>query len=351
MEKIRGIQHARGIAALGVVVDHASQLSSLDKYFATPIWDGFLSTGGRGVDLFFLISGFVICVASLSEDGLKPRLSPAEFLKRRFARLIPLMWLAVLSYAALRLLGRGVFPGDDYLRALLLLPWSTVQPPQIWTLRHELVFYVIFALSFLGRPGLRVILCAWVAATLAWMARPPGYPILPGIGIVLNAVNVEFCSGLLFGLAWLKWGRTFRLRMPLSVPLSIALYFVGAMVVFFEFPQSGGFVPFRIWASAVFLPLLAIAVYARSRETWLDRVMGLLGDASYSVYLFHTHFLSALLWGWSKTAPTTPLPMVIAVTTLVTVLGGILIHIHVERPLVAATRRAMGLERGIALPV
>ncbi len=132
-----------------VVVDHTAGMARFEKYFGVDVFDGFLTKGACGVDVFFLISGFIICVIALNGPQLTPRISWSAFAERRFSRIVPLMWVAVLSYVALRVLGRGAFFPGPYLRALTLFPVADVQPPQIWTLRHEAVFYAVFAISFL----------------------------------------------------------------------------------------------------------------------------------------------------------------------------------------------------------
>lgn len=60
-----------------------------------------------------------------------------------------MMWLAIGSYAALRFLGRGSFDLIPYINASLLLPFGNFEPNNIWTLRHEAMFYLVFGLSFL----------------------------------------------------------------------------------------------------------------------------------------------------------------------------------------------------------
>lgn len=70
--EIEGIQYLRGIAACAVVIDHAAGMTALPKYFGDAVWGGFLQRGYIGVDLFFMISGFIICIVSLERTMLSP---------------------------------------------------------------------------------------------------------------------------------------------------------------------------------------------------------------------------------------------------------------------------------------
>ena len=79
-----GIQYLRGFAALLVVLDHASGMTALPKYFGTTAFDGFFDWGFAGVDLFFSISGFIIALVTLSPITLEPKSTLSDFLTRRF---------------------------------------------------------------------------------------------------------------------------------------------------------------------------------------------------------------------------------------------------------------------------
>jgi Acyltransferase family len=121
-KEIIGVQYLRGLAALGVVVAHTSVTADFPKYFGREILGGFLAYGGSGVDLFFVISGFIMCATALKGPQLEPALSAAAFAAKRFTRIIPLMWVAVLSYILLRYLGRRIVHPIPYLRAFFLFP-------------------------------------------------------------------------------------------------------------------------------------------------------------------------------------------------------------------------------------
>ena len=97
--EVKSIHYLRGLAALLVVFHHSIiQLAPVRDHYAH------VEFGQAGVDIFFVISGFVIYLS----NG-KGRLGSGEFLKRRIIRIVPLYWLATLAVVAVRLGLRDAF--------------------------------------------------------------------------------------------------------------------------------------------------------------------------------------------------------------------------------------------------
>ena len=100
-----GIQHLRWWAAAIVVLYHLSRLdipSFADLPYRLAI------AGNLGVQIFFVISGFIITIICLDSEN-KAKLSPGVFATRRLTRIVPIMWIATGSYFLLRYLGTGTF--------------------------------------------------------------------------------------------------------------------------------------------------------------------------------------------------------------------------------------------------
>jgi len=331
--EIVGIQYLRGLAALAVVVDHAAATAASSKYFGQQVLDGFLYRGASGVDLFFLISGFIITVVSLDRDW-RPAVGMGDFFGRRFVRIVPMMWLAVLSYAALRYLGRGVFEPGSFLRAMVAWPVGTLEPLNIWTLRHEFIFYSVFAVSMLGPRWLRPLLVLWCVAPLLllFVAAPP--PLLAAVG---HAVNVEFGAGVLLGLLWLKRPEV-SFKSPVEPYWLMALAMVGLMGFAALIGHEFHLVSKTLLTAAFCAPILLFAVYVRCPRGWVSKAGLLLGNASYVLYLFHPHILSASGGIWAALAPGTPVAVVILGLVAASVLACLVIHLAVERPLLARFR-------------
>ena len=343
-KEIIGIQYLRGIAAVSVVMGHTAVMIGFKKYFGLEPMGGFFESGARGVDLFFLISGFIICMISFRGRHLTPVMSVREFAERRFVRIVPLMWMAIVSYALLRLLGRGTFEWQAYARALALFPSGNVEPNTIWTLRHEAIFYCLFAVSFLSGRFRQLIIGAWFVAPIIYslsnMPADPNSPVQSFLFILANPVNIEFATGFAIGVLWHMRTNGFSFSLPVSPLLVFAAAMIGYMFISHYLGLSFSNLYSTGISSVTCAVMLFAGVHVRTAPGLLDRVGRLFGDASYSIYLFHLHFVSAVLGVWSKVAYSTPI-LVVLVGTLCIVFGScLLIHLFVEKPLVRQSRKA-----------
>lgn len=351
-----GVQYLRGVAALAVVLQHSAGISA--QYFGAEVLDGFFYRGEVGVQLFFIISGFIIAVIALGKGTLAPAPPIGTFFARRVARIVPLMWLAVIAFAALKFAGRGDVDIGASLRAFFLWPAGTVEPSVIWTLRHEAIFYIVFAATFLSRQWARWLLLAWVVLPIPLAVTLTGDSLGEDIVLtIFNPVNLLFGLGLAFGLAWLRWGD--RLRMPAPVALAplltvlfVAVMFLAHLVNFHAAPLFDRAIYPAVDVSATALAafglttigcaaLLALALCPRETSGEECRIGLLMGSASYAIYLFHPHIETAIIAVWSKVLPGTPIFVVIFGVALVATLCCIAVHIIVEKPLVRFTQRLL----------
>lgn len=90
------IQYIRGAAALLVFARYVTLTMAEPKYFGRPIFGGVLAYGQVGVDQFFRLSGFIITYIAVDARGA-PAMSAWVFFKRRFARIVPFMWLVIVA--------------------------------------------------------------------------------------------------------------------------------------------------------------------------------------------------------------------------------------------------------------
>ena len=192
MRTLLSIQHLRGVAALMVVFFHCFQWT----------WTPF-PTGQAGVDLFFVISGFVMWTVTERQPQ-----SPAEFLRRRFARIAPPYWLATLLAAGLALAWPALFleirvDPEHLWKSLLFLPhrdpFGNPFPvlPVGWTLIYEVFFYLVFAFAMLfGRARMAVLTAILCLAGLS------GFVWLRTYVFGLNPMLLEFLAGAWLGKLW-----------------------------------------------------------------------------------------------------------------------------------------------------
>jgi exopolysaccharide production protein ExoZ len=339
-EEIVGVQYLRGLAAVVVALDHGAGMAALGKYSGAHLWDGVLLNGRYGVDIFFLISGFIIAAVSLEGRDMAPAVGMRSFFARRFVRIVPMMWIAIVAFALLQLAGRGYWHPMATLRALTLWPWGNVEPSHIWTLRQELVFYLIFGLTMLSVRWLRFGLLLWVVAGLiASIWVPLAKPVNASpLVLLVNPANIEFGAGLALAVLWFRRSRDFAFKVPID-PLLLLTATTG-VVVFAAVPLLG--IRSGLWMALLFAPLLFFAIHVRCPPGPLRRFGELIGNASYSIYLFHPPVISAVLGVWTKLAPGTPLWLVVLGAALGATAAGVVAHLVLERPLLAVLRRRFG---------
>src|SRR3954447_23554640 len=197
------IQILRFFAALAVVAFHALGLAP--KGFEVPesMLSLALSYGGRGVDLFFVISGFIIFYTTQN-----PALTPAAFLRRRIERIVPLYFFVILTFTLLALTLPAIFatPGwytpRHILKSLAFISFTDGEPPVIavgWSLEYEMYFYLAAALLMaLTREVWRNIVTMFSALAIIGQ--------LPGVGAALgnyafftDPMILEFVLGVIAG--------------------------------------------------------------------------------------------------------------------------------------------------------
>ncbi|OQM74263.1 acyltransferase family protein [Manganibacter manganicus] len=318
MKRLYGVQYLRAVAAIGVVVFHAMERTG-----------GHFAIGAAGVDVFFVVSGFIMWVLA---EARHP--SPGTFLRDRIERIVPLYWAATAVMVAgglaglfpnMRLTAFHVFgsfafiphfsPSDGGLWPVLV---------QGWTLNYEMFFYVLFALALLLPAARRM---AAMAAVLVGLV---------GAGLILdpegavpqtytNPLLIEFLIGMGIGKLWLSG------RMPaavagcgLLVGSAAGFAFVGVTYI--------GFNPYMLGPLA---GMLLVGVLALEKAGRIRRfsVAAYLGDASYSIYLWHTMAISVVAKLAGMLALPTFATVFLAIGAGVTI--GLACHAFMEKPITA----------------
>src|SRR4029079_17250141 len=189
------IQMLRAVAAMAVVVMHIGiELRYWGK--ATISWT---DVGNAGVDLFFVISGFIMVFISWERFGRRD--APVDFFVRRLIRIVPLYWLVPTGYIL-----AGSFPASRIITSYLFVPdFGADAAPlpvvlQGWTLNFEMFFYLVLALALL-LPRLAAI--ATVSTLLATL-------VLLKVPYYGQSVILEFVLGL-----WIGWAFRRGLTLPL----------------------------------------------------------------------------------------------------------------------------------------
>jgi exopolysaccharide production protein ExoZ len=264
----RGIQLARAIAALTVAYFHSYiALRGFPESAQVPI--GPLKDWGYlGVDFFFAISGYVICLL-----GSKPNFSPVPFAIKRIFRIFPMYWVvmaAVATLITLHLFRPETLGHFLYSASLLPQQHASVYDPS-WTLEREMVFYLLatLILPFAGTVGLAIVLAALAIA--GWYFGDPwSYHLI-------STRHADFLAGVVVFLI----GGSKRFGLLVTVIGIAALILTRDHDFVFAIPICMGCILFGM--IELELP------WHRRPLIWLIQI----GDASYSVYLLHVLLFTA----------------------------------------------------------
>ena len=301
--RLGNVQALRAIAALLVVLMHAT-VRPIKYYGATgPVLEAVAhvmrAIGHLGVDLFFVISGFVMfTIAERTSEGITGRRmrETGRFLWRRARRIYPVYWLAVGSMVALVGTASHVPPltGDALFRQLLLITTSVWILPIAWTLVFEAFFYVVVAAALvLGGRHATSTLGIWIAVEAilvgAWVVAPNADSMLAAWqrSVALDPLVLEFGLGCAAAAAT----RRSALPLPLALAAGAALILTGAIALYPAVAEIGAPIdPIRrvvhFGIGSAFLLGGAVTAelhHGRVAPPWLQS----LGDASYSLYLWH----------------------------------------------------------------
>lgn len=357
-----GVQMLRGLTALFVVITHANLIMGHDDmagFVALPL----RQAGMFSVAIFFAISGFIIASVSLDRDW-RPKLGVGDYARRRFLRIVPFLWLSVIGYNLLSYAGTGSLDWPAFWHAMTLWPIGDLKPDVVWSLQHELLFYILFALAFLTQQTARWLLLLWCASPLlyrAWLdlyggGQASGSPALAQLlEIILlggwSGANLQFAAGLAIGLVRLRLNGSMA-PAPGGMRLLVAIFLICiALIEWLALPERG-IGRMLIWSPLSALVLwLAVAMRAPAGGGGaLYRFGILLGNASFALYLVHSAVLMVLFALMKKIPALATLPTLSLITAfvMICVIAGIATHILVEAPLVswlAHGRRVMFWQR------
>ena len=341
--KLHFVQVLRATAAMLVVASHVIHYIALkndvDLFYRNIA--GF--TGAFGVDLFFVISGFIMIYTSKNLFQVKG--GALKFASRRILRIVPLYWLA--TFVAMLLVAMHQFPSPaEIATSFLFIPFvnDPGQPlrPILgvgWTLNLEMFFYALFAAALLFRrlPGTYLLIATMTSlVALGTLLKPLSDRTEPETAatFLTSPILLLFAAGVVLGLL-IDHPRRSTIRFPAAGYASLALTAL-AVVLFMtqvdRWPIPLGW-QLLFWGLAV--AIIALAVVAPvPKDSAALRGLEFLGDASYSIYLFHFLITAAFGRIWQLLLGRIDTLSFYMTAFLVACAGGALIHLWVERPLI-----------------
>ncbi len=328
---LRVLQASRALAAAGVAAFHLSIGMGLERYGGVPAFGDITRHGFRGVDFFFVLSGFIILFAHAKDIG-KPA-AWTNYAHRRFTRVFPIYWLYSAGFIGLLFFGLGTDARNpeslgDWLTTWTLIRFTDGVPPLTvaWTLFHEVAFYALFSVLILSRRAGIIVLTTWALLCLALYDYP-----LPAertaINVYTAAYNLLFLLGM--GAYWLyrRGGSGF------------VEFGLGLVCIVFAALTMG--LPHNLSPLVLAIGFALLVAGGTKMETCgyikVPDFLNFIGNASYSIYLTHSSIQGLLLKVamksglYSAIGPHGTYPVVLAGTIGL----GCVVYVLVERPLIA----------------
>lgn len=318
----------RFLCALYVLFFHLLYRSVAMGEYNSGLYDhqGWSAYGWIGVQVFFVISGFIVYRSSLGKR-------PAQFLKSRILRLYPAYWICLSITVAIMLISSPIWWQLSF--SELLINFTMLQgfinvdhvDGVYWTLMYEMVFY-FWVLIFLLAKRLEWLACFLQLSTLMYIGKSLGLIYLPGV--IEAALLVKYSSYFLIGLTISTASR--------KNATSILMLIIPAISVWLEIEakanniasRSNGdlnpIVPFTI-------VIISCAMICASRSLRLNltertsAILILLGSMSYPLYLLHQN-ISYVLIAWLL--PITGFHLAIALTMILTLALTYMVAAHFE---------------------
>ncbi|MFC4625900.1 acyltransferase family protein [Daeguia caeni] len=341
MQKNLVVQALRGIAAISVVIFHASLL--LDDLSADARLSIFGPLAPLGVDIFFLISGYIIAAsASRYPNG---GISAGSFLMKRLIRIWPPYAIATAIFCAAYALKNGTAPVvPELIRSLAFIQLSS-EPPYYgfaslvvgWTLNYEMFFYVVIALVLLlprwrWQAALAIFLTTLVLIPLMIQHSLSPYELIDAGRTDANAYVITNPLCWLFALGALVYfieQHGYSLRSKAATVLFASTSICFAIYCYLSPGMNGHGLT---GMGMAILPLFAVAVLSRRQfERHVPRWLVYFGDISFSVYLTHIIVLSIAKAAFAPFGVTGLWLMASAIVASLT--AGAFYYSFIERPL------------------
>lgn len=323
--KIDSLQYLRAFAAIWVLITHVLQRLQLKL--------GSVALAGQwGVDVFFLLSGFIIYFTTREGSNWK------SFAIKRIFRIYPAYLVCFTIYYCISLIYNDLYGGGysslQIIQNVLMIPFSepigyrSLIVGQAWSTCYELYFYTVFTLILLFGwkkkwllPSILVLFVIGFAYN--YLFHPSGL-----IGYVLSLAGrhhvLFFCEGI-FIAEFLKILESIKLKKELFIILFIAIF---AIYLYFMCNAYNSYISF------VISPIVFCAVYMLNknltRKSLAHRIMVYLGNISFSIYLIHSVIIRILL----SQCHITNFALLLACTLTVTLLFSALCYAFIEQPFI-----------------
>jgi peptidoglycan/LPS O-acetylase OafA/YrhL len=332
---LRVLQAGRGLAAISVAAFHLSVVMELDRYGGEAVFRDYTRHGFRGVDFFFILSGFIILFAHHRDIGIPAAWK--EYAYRRFVRVFPVYWLYTAGFCVLVAIGVGSntdlpVSATDWLTSVSLVRFNNAEPPLpvAWTLFHEVAFYAVFSLLILNKRVGIVAIALWSIACLAFYGYPMPEARTP-FAVYTAGYNLFFLLGM--GAYWLyrREGRGFA-----ESGIGLAIFIVACVTMGLPYKLSP-----PLLAIGLALIVAGATKLERAGHFKVPELLFFVGNASYTIYLAHESLETLLLKiaiasGFHRAAGGEATYLLVLVMAIAL---GCVAYLLIEKPLLALLKR------------
>ena len=296
---LNSIQALRAVAAVLVVVFHS--LVHLDvRGLIADIPYG-LEVGRSGVDIFFVISGFIMVY--VTRDAFGRRGASADFMIKRAIRIIPVYWFYTFALAGLMLLAPGNVSGGKSVQlqhlvySLAFISWPNnvgdLKPVlQVgWTLNYEMYFYAVVAtlLVFSRRYFLSAMTAVFVSSAILGVLFPVAFPPAK---VLVSPLLLEFLMGCAAAVLYFS-------RDSIPAPRLLALLGCVGLIATMAVDTSVS-MRWLKWGVPGFFLVTGLVFWEKSLRCYVPRLLVVLGGSSYSLYLTHIFSINGLGFIWHR---------------------------------------------------
>lgn len=343
--KLNGVQYLRGYAAILVVINH---LWPHNGYIYKKL--NFENIGGFGVDIFFVISGFIMAYTLNDFTKKNNHLAAYEFIKKRVERIYPLYFVILapsfIIYVLKCMYGSSNFSIATVLGSVLLLPsfnnsesYHMIMSPA-WTLVYEMFFYVTLSLiiAISKSKNTCIVMYSLIITAVVFSVNIFGLK-----GDRLGWVNLSYMVGdpiffdfiMGFIIFYMK-----KVNLKTKLSRAVMIFIVVIITLFAMFMASKGLPRILSFGLTSFILVLLFTVNIDSIDNGrFQKEALLLGGASYSIYLTHQLFILLADNIYKKYAWLNSSDFFGLLLSMLVILFGCLVYMKIEKKITAKIKK------------
>ncbi len=339
-KNLQFIQLLRGIACILVALMHVTVTFS--QTYHLPFLGNIFKFGGAGVDIFFVLSGFIITYSN--KQYITKATSIGKFFKKRMIRIFPIYWIIISLLLVFQLLLPSFYrtyfqlTAANIFNTYFLLPNHDMINGVSWSLTNEMFFYILFMLALLIPSKKFILLLLFVY--LAFLIVLPAIPITTTninngfTQLLIFPMNIEFLLGVLVVFLLEKFPQKWCFLF-LVTGVGCFIFSAAFYTEILQF-LTGGYRRAIMFGFPSFLIILSLVKYELTANIKVHNLFLKIGDASYSIYLFHLPVVVAFFKIMVKLPVTNQLLLVLLNGGLLCAIcfAGILIYKKIESPLI-----------------